>query len=151
MEQQLSQSISHYFAFLKMSAWFSNFTIWPSSWMTDHNCSLLLCDLPGCGHSVSGQPRVEELYPRLPVQWFQFGADGWELLQAKQTHLYVFRWLTCLVPFRRPAFVIILFTSYCILLNYMLNNYSFHIKFNVSFQAQALGQASIMQPNIPFT
>lgn len=53
----------------------------------------VLCDFPGCGHPLSGQPRVEELHPRLHVQWLWPGADSRELLQAKQTHFYVFRWL----------------------------------------------------------
>lgn len=59
---------------------------------TDHTFSVCLCGSPGCGHPLSCQPRVEELHPRLHVQWLWPGADSRELLQARRTHFYVFRW-----------------------------------------------------------
>lgn len=57
----------------------------------DNMSSFWFCDLPGCGHPVPGQPGVEELHPRLHVQRLRPGADSRELVQARQTHVYVFR------------------------------------------------------------
>lgn len=62
--------------------------------LEDWSLLLLLCDIAGCRHSVSGPPRLEELHPRILVQWLWHGADSRELLQAKQTH-FIF-----LAPFR---------------------------------------------------
>lgn len=52
--------------------------------MIDHSSFFRLCDLPGGGHPISGQPRVEELHPGLHVQRLRPGADSRELLQASK-------------------------------------------------------------------
>lgn len=53
---------------------------------------------PGCRHSLSGPPRLEELHPRIPVQRRRHGSDRRERLQAKQTHFIAF-----LSPFRHRS------------------------------------------------
>lgn len=72
--------------------------------LEDWSLLLLLCDIAGCRHSVSGPPRLEELHPGILVQWLWHGADSRELLQAKQTH-FIF-----LAPFRSRVVIMIILT-----------------------------------------
>lgn len=113
---------------------------------------------------------MEELHPGLHVQRLWPGTDSRELLQAKQTHFYVFRWL-CLVwhfwdamPWRwlissQPTLPTV-WSAFCICIcGYrtvrMLQQRKgcrsrMSLFYLFLFPAQARGQASVMQQDISF-
>lgn len=131
-----------------------------------HMTSLWLSVSPGRGHPISGQPRVEELHPRLHVQWLRPRADIGELIQAKKTHFYVFGWQCCVchfseaVPCPLSPLSILIYCSLSCLVNILLSNwkdfaawqaiYSVTVRITglYGLLAQAFGQASNRQLNI---
>lgn len=152
----------HHFIFILLDF------IWIQLFSTEDNWAQLLflaLILPGCGHPLSRQPRVEELHPGLHVQRLWPGADGRKLLQAKPTHcFYVFRRL-CFQRQRSGADNSAHILHICICIwsqNWMdltarWGIYSvkrgknlWMMQLSHFVQTFALGQASIMQLNIVF-